>query len=96
MKNYELNNNSIQNRIILALAHLRNQSADKALVALESSNDWRKWGNSRPAWALIASEVYKLNYDTEKSLVINRNINQEAISKAEKESFKKIFTKNSL
>ena len=38
-------------------------------------------------------EVYKLNYDTEKSLVINRNINQEAISKAEKESFKKIFTK---
>ena len=43
LKNYELNNNSIQNRIILALAHLRNQSADKALVALESSNDWRKW-----------------------------------------------------
>ena len=96
LKNYELNNNSIQNRIILALAHLRNQSADKALVALGSSNDWRKWGNSRPAWALIASEVYKLNFDTEKSLIIIRNINQEAISKAEKESFKKIFTKNSL
>ena len=48
-------------------------------------------GNSRPAWALIASEVYKLNYDTEKSLVINRNINQEAISKAEKK--KKVLKK---
>ena len=43
---------SAQNRISLALAELRNESPDKALVALGNLNNWRNWQQTRPAWSL--------------------------------------------
>ena len=82
---------SPQNRISLALAELRNESPDKALVALGNLNNWRNWQQTRPAWSFIASMVFDLNHDTEKSIVIRKSIDFENIDRAEKESLANLF-----
>ena len=89
--NINFNSASFENKIILALAYLRNQSADKALVALGNARDWRKWSNVRPAWSLIASQIYKLNFDSEKALILAKNLDVKSLSRAEYESMRVLF-----
>ena len=95
-KNFDFNSASFQNKIILALAYLRNQSADKALVALGNPRDWRKWSNVRSAWSLIASQIYKLNFDSEKALILAKNLDVKSLSRAEYESMKVLFPNSML
>lgn len=80
-----------QARISLALAHLRNNAPDVALVALGSPENWRSWIDSRPAWSFIASQVFRLNHDSEKSLILAQNLDPNSFDFAEKESFKTLF-----
>ena len=75
----------------LALAHLRNNSPDMALVALGPPQNWRSWLDSRPAWSFIASYIYQLNHDTEKSLLLSQKFDPSKFDFAEKESFKVLF-----
>ena len=82
---------SAQNRISLALAELRNESPDKALVALGNLKNWRNWQQTRPAWSFIASMVFHLNHDSEKSIIIRKSIDFENIDRAEKESLVSLF-----
>ena len=85
---------SYQNKITLALAYLRNQEPDKAFVAIGPVREWRKWQETRSAWTLIASEIFKLNNDSEKSLILRKNIDLESISRAERDSFKILFSES--
>ena len=80
-----------QARIALALAHLRNNSPDRSLVALGSSADWRAWGESRSAWAFLASQVYRLNHDSEKAVVLLKKVDFQNMDRAESESLKFLF-----
>jgi hypothetical protein len=80
-----------QARICLALAHLRNNSPDMALVALGPPQNWRSWLDSRPAWSFIASHIYQLNHDTEKSMLLSQNFDSSKLDFAERESFKILF-----
>ena len=80
-----------QVRITLALGHLRNNQPDKSLVALGPAKDWREWINSRAAWSLIASQVYKLNKDSEKSMVLRDGVDFDKLDFAEKESLESLF-----
>ena len=82
---------SPQTRIILALAHLRNQAPDQALVALGSPGNWRMWQGSRSAWAFICTQVLRLNHDSEKAFVISENIDFKKMDRAERESLGKLF-----
>lgn len=81
-----------QARITLALAHLRNGSADKALVALGRPEDWRQWTNSRGAWSYIASQIYRLNKDSGKAIILSENVNFAKMDRAEKESLQALFS----
>jgi len=83
--------NLLQARISLALGHLRNQSPDQALVALGRIDDWRQWQNTRGAWSFIASYIYLLNKDSEKALVIGKEVNLARMDRAEKESLQALF-----
>ena len=80
-----------QARITLALSHLRNQAPDQALVALGRPEDWRQWTDTRGAWSFIASQIYLLNKDSEKSVVLGKKVNFAAMDRAERESLKKLF-----
>ena len=91
IENFKKNQNSKQNKLILALAHLRNQSPDQALVSIGPMSDWRKWRDTRPAWAVIVAQIFTSNNDTEKSLILSQNLNLESISRAEKESLNLLF-----
>ncbi len=82
---------TLQCRITLALAQLRNNLPDQALVALGDNRNWRNWQSSRPAWTFIAAQVYALNHDTEKSLILKKNTNFSSMNKAEKESLSQLF-----
>ena len=82
-----------QAKISLALAHLRNNSPDKSLVALGNEKDWRIWIQSRPAWLFLASQVFRLNHDSEKALLLQRNINFENMDFAEKQTLRLLFPK---
>ncbi|MED5282079.1 MAG: hypothetical protein VYA10_11405 [Verrucomicrobiota bacterium] len=86
-----LSSNSNQIQITLALAHLRNQSPDQALVALGEPNNWRKWLNSRTAWAFIASQIYRLNHESEKALALKQNLEFSQMDKAELTSLSQLF-----
>jgi len=85
------NSNLPQARISLALGHLRNQEADKALVALGKPENWRNWANTRGAWSFLASQIYRLNKDSEKALVLSKNVNFTQMDRAEKESLQALF-----
>lgn len=82
---------SLQTRIILTLAHLRNQAPDQALVALGNPEDWRMWHGSRPAWAFICAQTLRLNHDSEKAFVISENIDFTKMDRAEGESLNNLF-----
>jgi hypothetical protein len=82
---------SPQTRITLALAQLRNRAPDKALVALGSLNDWRIWQNTRPAWAFLSSQVFELNHDSEKAMILRKSIDFTKFDQAEKESLIQLF-----
>ena len=80
-----------QARITLALGHLRNDAPDKSLVALGKPEDWRQWSNSRGAWSFLASQIYRLNKDSEKSMVLGKGVNFAQMDRAEKESLQALF-----
>ena len=80
-----------QARITLALGHLRNDAPDKSLVALGKPEDWRQWANSRGAWSFLASQIYRLNKDSEKSMVLGKGVNFAQMDRAEKESLQALF-----
>ena len=85
------NSNLPQARITLALGHLRNQEPDKALVALGKPEDWRNWKNTRGAWSFLASQIYRMNKDSEKAVVLSKDINFGKMDRAEKESLQALF-----
>ena len=78
-------------RITLALGHLRNQAPDRALVALGRPEDWRQWADTRGAWSFLASQIYRLNKDSEKSVVLGKKVNFTAMDRAERESLQALF-----
>lgn len=80
-----------QARITLALGHLRNDAPDKALVALGPPEDWRQWADTRGAWSFLASQIYRLNKDSEKALIIGKGVNFANMDRAEKESLQALF-----
>ena len=83
--------NSNQIQITLALAHLRNESPDQALVALGEPNNWRKWLTSRSAWSFIASQIYRLNHESEKALALKQKVDFSEMDNAERTSLKQLF-----
>ena len=89
-ENLDLNENA-QNRITLALAHLRNRSPDQALTALGPVHNWRSWSDSRPAWAFITSQVFQFNHDSEKAMILQQTIDYTKIDRSEKESLAQLF-----
>jgi len=91
---YNQNKISINNKIILALAHLRNQEVDKALVVIGPIREWRNWQKTRPAWTFIAAQIFKLNNDSEKGLILEKSVDMEKISRAEIDSLKVLFSKS--
>jgi len=78
-------------RITLALGHLRNQAADQALVALGRPEDWRQWADLRGAWSFLASQIYRLNKDSEKSVMLGKKVDFAAMGRAERESLQVLF-----
>ena len=82
---------SPQTKITLALAQLRSRAPDEALVALGSINDWRIWQNTRPAWAFISSQIFELNHDSEKAMILLKSIDFTKFDRAEKESLIQLF-----
>lgn len=80
-----------QSRITLALAHLRNRAPDQALVSLGAISQWRNWQASRPAWTFIASQVFSLNHESEKAMILQKSIDFTKFDRAEKESLIQLF-----
>ena len=78
-------------RITLALGHLRNDAPDQALVALGRPENWRQWTNTRGAWSFLASQIYRLNKDSEKAMVLSKEVNFARMDRAEKESLQALF-----
>ncbi len=83
--------NTMRTCITLALAHLRNHSPDLALVALGRTENWRNWIDSRAAWAFISAQVFKLNHDSEKALVVSSKVDFKKMDRAERESLQRLF-----
>jgi len=90
-QNHAEDTNLPQAKIALALAHFRNKSPDRALVALGSPSDWRFWANTRPAWAFFAAQIYRLNHDSEKALVLQKSFNEDQIDFAERDGLSHLF-----
>ena len=82
---------SMETQITLAIAHLKNNSPAEALVALGRVSEWRKWAKVRPAWRIIAANVFKQNGDTEKFLILSRGIKADELNRAERESLQLLF-----
>ena len=93
-KKYASETNLPQAKISLALAHLRNNSPDQSLVAIGNEKNWRLWADTRPAWCFIVSQVFRLNNDTEKALLLLKNINLECMDYAEKQILQELFPKS--
>ena len=81
---------SMETQITLAIAHLKNNSPAEALVALGRVSDC-KWAKVRPAWRIIAANVFKQNGDTEKFLILSRGIKADELNRAERESLQLLF-----
>ena len=60
-RNMNLEHNNFESKINMALAHLRNGSADLALSALGKNNEWLNWENKRPAWKWIINKILEKN-----------------------------------
>ena len=78
-------------RITAALAHLRNEEPDKALVALGDISDWRTWRETRPAWILICSQVLRQNQDTQTAIRLESSITKDSIGLAERKALSSLF-----
>ena len=92
-KKYASETNLPQTKISLALAHLRNNSPDQSLVAI-GNEKIGVYADTRPAWCFIVSQVFRLNNDTEKALLLLKNINLEGMDYAEKQSLQELFPKS--
>ena len=78
-------------RITAALAHLRNEEPDKALVALGDISDWQTWREIRPAWILICTQVLRQNQDTQTAIRLESNITKDHIDLAERKALASLF-----
>ena len=85
----------MRTRITLTLAHLRNHSPDLALVALGRAENWRNWIDSRAAWAFISAQVFKLNHDSEKALVISSKVDFKKMDRPKEKASKDYSLTNS-
>ena len=63
---------------------------DLALVAL-GRGELEKLEGSRAAWAFISAQVFKLNHDSEKALVVSSKVDFKKMDRAERESLQKLF-----
>jgi hypothetical protein len=90
-KEYDSEISTLESKITLALAHLKNNSAGDALVALGKVKDWRKWESVRSAWKIIAAHVFKINGDTEKFLILSQGVKANELNRAERESLQLLF-----
>ena len=88
---YDSELSTLESKITLALAHIKNNSAGDALVALGKVNDWRKWESVRSAWKIIAAHVFKINGDTEKFLILSQGVKANELNRAERESLQLLF-----
>jgi hypothetical protein len=84
-------NNSREFRITAALAHLRNEEPDKALVALGHIAGWQTWRETRPAWILICTQVLRQNHDTQTAIRLESNITKDNIGLAERKALRSLF-----
>ena len=78
-------------RITAALAHLRNEEPDKALVALGDISDWQTWRKIRPAWILICTQVLRQNQDTQTAIRLESNITKDHVDLAERKALASLF-----
>ncbi|MBT4666647.1 MAG: hypothetical protein HOB63_09035 [Opitutae bacterium] len=78
-------------RITAALARLRNEEPDKALVALGDISDWRTWRETRPAWVLICTQVLRQNQDTRTAIRLESSIAKDSIDLAERKALATLF-----
>ena len=78
-------------RITAALARLRHEEPDKALVALGDISDWRTWRETRPAWILICSQVLRQNQDTQTAIRLESSIAKDSIDLAERKALASLF-----
>jgi hypothetical protein len=78
-------------RITAALARLRNEEPDKALIALGDISDWRTWRETRPAWILICSQVLRQNQDTQTAIRLESSITKDSIDLAERKALASLF-----
>jgi hypothetical protein len=84
-------NNSREFRITAALAHLRNEEPDKALLALGDIAGWRTWRETRPAWILICTQVLRQNHDTQTAIRLESSITKDNIGLAERKALGSLF-----
>ena len=88
-RNMNLEHNNFESKINMALAHLRNGSADLALSALGKNNEWLNWENKRPAWKWIISKILEKNQIDRVSFSQENLIKK--MSRAERESLSVIL-----
>jgi hypothetical protein len=93
-KAFQSKHNTVRTRITLALAQLRNNSPDLALVALGRTENWREWTKTRAAWTFIAAQTFELNHDSEKALIVSAKVDFSKMDRAERESLKKLFPRD--
>jgi hypothetical protein len=93
-KVFQSKHNTVRTRITLALAQLRNNSPDLALVALGRTENWREWTKTRAAWTFIAAQTFELNHDSEKALIVSAKVDFSKMDRAERESLKKLFPRD--
>jgi len=84
-------NKDRQFRITAALAHLRNEEPDKALVDLGDISDWRTWSETRPAWILICSQILRQNQQTRTAIRLESSIIKDSIGLAERKAITSLF-----
>jgi len=89
-----LTNNHRSFRITAALAHLRNQEPDKALVVLGDISDWRAWRETRPAWTFICSQIFRQNQETQKAIRLESGMNRDGIGLAERKALASLFPRS--
>jgi hypothetical protein len=78
-------------RITAALARLRNEEPDKALLTLGDISDWRTWRETRPAWILICSQVLRQNQETQTAIRLESSITKDNIGLAERKALTSLF-----
>ena len=84
-------NKDRQFRITAALAHLRNEEPDKALVDLGDISDWRTWSETRPAWILICSQTLRQNQQARPAIRLESSIIKDSIGLAERKAITSLF-----